>query len=374
MDWSGVFLLNSGLLLLLVGISIGGEHPWGSATVLAPLIIGIAELLAFWIWEWKGSTNPFMARELFTKQQRKFVMFLIVDFVAGMGLYAAAAFWAQLVRGDSCTDLWGVALTLIGIWQGDPIEVGMLSLPGGLGGASLYSHTLSNYFDDGSVGGFGAGMLIGRGGFFRTNLCLVYGTVIKTIADYCLVLIQPSGKFSKGFGMGIGFLSMFGTGWTSVSLIVCVQLACADEDIGMATLILGAVRAVGGSVAITVYSTIINRVLKEDAGVNIAKAVLPLGYPESGLESLVVELINENVEVARALPDMTNLILDAAREALKTTWTKAFHQLYLAAASFSAVSIVAAFLSKDVSSNMTNHVAVRLTNEQSKVHHEESHK
>jgi Fungal trichothecene efflux pump (TRI12) len=105
MDWSGVFLLNSGLLLLLVGISIGGEHSWSSATVLTPLIIGIVELLAFWVWEWKGSTNPFMARELFTKQQRKFVMFLIVDFVAGMGLYAAAAFWAQLVRGVFLTSL-----------------------------------------------------------------------------------------------------------------------------------------------------------------------------------------------------------------------------------------------------------------------------
>jgi hypothetical protein len=217
-------------------------------------------------------------------------------------------------------------------------------------------------------------MLIGRGGFFATNLCLVYGTVIKTIADYCLVLIQPSGIHSKSFGMGIGFLSMFGTGWTSVSLIVCVQLACADEDIGMATLILGAVRAVGGSVAITVYSTIINRVLKEDAGINIAKAVMPLGYPQSGLPSLVIELINENFEVARALPGVTSVILDAAREALKATWTKAFHQLYIAAASFSAVSIVAAFLSKDVSNNMTDHVAVRLENEQSKVHHEESHK
>src|ERR1700753_885909 len=112
---------------------------------------------------------------------------------------------------------------------------------------SMTFSSLSTSFADGySVGGFGAGMLIGRGGFFATNLCLVYGTVIKTIADYCLVLIQPSGIHAKSFGMGIGCLSMFGTGWTSVSLIVCVQLACADQDIGMATLILGAVRAVGG--------------------------------------------------------------------------------------------------------------------------------
>jgi hypothetical protein len=82
------------------------------------------ELLFFFYWESKISGNPFLARELFTGQFRKFIMFLVVDFVAGMGLYAAAAFWAQLVRG---------------VWQGDPIQVGILSLPGGLGGARKLS-------------------------------------------------------------------------------------------------------------------------------------------------------------------------------------------------------------------------------------------
>jgi MFS transporter, DHA2 family, multidrug resistance protein len=120
LDWTGVFLLNSGLLLVLVGISVGGAHKWTSAVVLCPFVIGVAELVVFFFWESKISANPFMARELFTEQFRRFIMFLIVDFVAGMGLYSAAAFWAQLVRG---------------VWQGDPIEVGILSLPGGLGGA-----------------------------------------------------------------------------------------------------------------------------------------------------------------------------------------------------------------------------------------------
>ena len=135
LDWTGVFLLNSGLLLLLVGISLGGVHSWTSAITLAPLLVGIVELFVFWGWEWKVSTNPFMAHELFRGKLRSFVMFLVVDFVAGMGmliscfarlllriigLYAAAAFWAQLVRG---------------VWNGSPIDVGILSLPGGLGGA-----------------------------------------------------------------------------------------------------------------------------------------------------------------------------------------------------------------------------------------------
>jgi hypothetical protein len=206
-------------------------------------------------------------------------------------------------------------------------------------------------------------MLIGRSGAFRTNLCLIYGTVIKTVADYCLVLIEPTGVHSKAYGMGIGFLSMFGTGRTSVSLIVCVQLCCADEDIGMATLILGAVRAVGGSVAVTIYSTLINGVMKHDAGKVVGNAVVPLGYPAESLEPLIVNLINENVDAAANLPGVTSTVLQAARFALQNVWSKGFHKLYLAAASFSAISILAAFLSEDVSHNMTDHVAVRLANE-----------
>jgi hypothetical protein len=99
---------------------VGGSDKWDRPSTLAPFIVGMVELLVFPIWESRFAKVPFMARELFQGQGRKFVMFLVVDFVAGMGLFAAAAFWAQLVRG---------------VWQGSPIEVGMLSLPGGLGGA-----------------------------------------------------------------------------------------------------------------------------------------------------------------------------------------------------------------------------------------------
>jgi Fungal trichothecene efflux pump (TRI12) len=211
-----------------------------------------------------------------------------------------------------------------------------------------------------------AGVLIGKNAAFGTSLCLLYGTALKTIADGCLVLIQPSGIHSKSFGMGIGFLSMFGTGWTSVSLIVCVQLCCADEDIGMATLILGAVRAVGGSVAVTIYSYLVTTVMKADAGPKVGAAVVPLGFPVSGLEPLINALVNENLILARTLPGVTEPILSAAKEALKHTWAKGYHQVYLASALFSAISVLAAFFSEDVSGNMTNHVAVRLTNEKTK--------
>jgi hypothetical protein len=109
LDWTGVFLVNTAIILLLVGIGIGGvTFPWKHAGVIVPIVIACVLFGVFWTWEAKFAKQPFMAKQLFVGKTRTFTMFLIVDFVAGMGLYAAAAFWAQLVRG---------------MWQGDPIKV-----------------------------------------------------------------------------------------------------------------------------------------------------------------------------------------------------------------------------------------------------------
>ncbi|RDI79439.1 hypothetical protein Vi05172_g10580 [Venturia inaequalis] len=334
LDWTGVGLMNMGVILILVAIGIGGTAlPWASPGLIALVAISILSLIVFWLWEAKFAKNPFMARELFAGKARTFTAFLLIDFVAGMGLYAAAAFWAQLVRG---------------LWQGDPIKVGILCIPGGIGGA---------------IGGFAAGMLIGKGKIFKTHYCLIYGTLTMTIANFLITLIQPTGPYSIQFGMGIGFLSMLGTGWTTVALIVCVQLSCSDENLGLATLLLGAVRAIGGSVAVTIYTSLLNNTFTKQAGPTIGKAVVPLGYPESGLAKLIFELTNENISAAAVLPGVTPKILAAARQGLRATWTVGFHKVYFCAASFAAMALVVALFTQDVSENMTSHVAVRLENE-----------
>lgn len=206
-------------------------------------------------------------------------------------------------------------------------------------------------------------MLIGKHKIFKTHYCLIYGTLIKTIADFLITMIQPTGPYSIPFGMGVGFLSMLGTGWITVALIVCVQLSCEDKDLGLATLLLGAVRAIGGSVAVTIYTSLLNNTLTKQAGPTIGKAVVPLGFPESGLAKLIFELVNENIPAAAKLPGVTPKILHAAREGLRATWTIGFHKLYLCAASFAAAALVVALFTEDVSGNMTAHVAVRLENE-----------
>ena len=82
--------------------------PWSSKGVIAPFVLGGVSLVTLVVWEAYYAKNPFMARELFIGKWRTFGLFLVVDFVAGMGLYAALAFW---VRATFALDLLYTLLT-----------------------------------------------------------------------------------------------------------------------------------------------------------------------------------------------------------------------------------------------------------------------
>lgn len=56
-DYGGLFLLSSGLLLFLLGISWGGSlYPWRSAAVLCTMILGGVILVGFVFYEWHCPT------------------------------------------------------------------------------------------------------------------------------------------------------------------------------------------------------------------------------------------------------------------------------------------------------------------------------
>lgn len=55
LDLPGYALFATALSLTLVGISLGGEaYPWTSARVLGTLVTGLAILVGFGVYEWKG--------------------------------------------------------------------------------------------------------------------------------------------------------------------------------------------------------------------------------------------------------------------------------------------------------------------------------
>ncbi|KAF1988842.1 hypothetical protein K402DRAFT_327999 [Aulographum hederae CBS 113979] len=330
LDWTGLFLMASGIVLFLVGIGLGGVNfPWSSAGAIAPIVIGFLLILSFGFWEWKVAANPFMTHDLFTaKTARTFCLFLPITFVGGMGIYSAAAFWTQ---------------QMMAMFETDPIKLGILSIPGGF------------------VGGFLGGVLMGKHRIiFSSPLMLLYGLIFKLVGDGIMTTILPS---TLSRAIGASFLSMVGVGWLTVSSIVVVQLCCADTHIGLTTLLTGSTRSIGGSVAVVIYTTVLHNTLDKEAGRKVAERVLPLGLRVEALPALVEDLVKSKGKTALQIPGVTPRVLQAASEGLKFAYAEGFKYIYVTSMAFGAIAIVLACFTRDVTPNMTNSVAVRLQNE-----------
>ena len=97
----------------LVGLTAGGfTHPWSSAYVLSSMLLGLALILCFVGWEWKGAKVPMIPRELFA-EQRIVAMAFLVAFVAGMYYYSLINFFPIVYES---------------VYNPDPVQVGLKGL------------------------------------------------------------------------------------------------------------------------------------------------------------------------------------------------------------------------------------------------------
>lgn len=100
LDIPGYTLLTAGLTLLLVALNLGGElYAWTSARVITTLIVGLAVLLAFGIYEWKGTTTGILHHELFRggkNEGRTFGICVLLIFLEGVLLFTYIIFYPNL--------------------------------------------------------------------------------------------------------------------------------------------------------------------------------------------------------------------------------------------------------------------------------------
>lgn len=100
LDLIGVGLFASGLTLFLVGLNLGGGlFTWTNSKVLATLIVGIVTLLAFIVYEWKGTKVGIAHHSLFHNgiaAGRTFAIFLALVFIEGIMLFAFVIFYPVL--------------------------------------------------------------------------------------------------------------------------------------------------------------------------------------------------------------------------------------------------------------------------------------
>ena len=117
-DWVGFFLLASGFLLFLFGLSWGGVvYPWTSAATLSTIMIGTVIMILFALWEvYAPLKEPLIPMHLM-KNRHWVVSCVLLGLGAGV-YYAFAIIWpmqcAVLYNNGSLVYLGGIS-SLVGI-------------------------------------------------------------------------------------------------------------------------------------------------------------------------------------------------------------------------------------------------------------------
>ncbi|PWY67924.1 MFS general substrate transporter [Aspergillus heteromorphus CBS 117.55] len=89
MDWTGLIIFTCGTTLFLVGLTSGGiSHPWKSAAVLVPLVLGFCLLVAFVLTQWRVSRRPIMPLRIF--HDRSAIVGYTTSFLHGLVFWAVA--------------------------------------------------------------------------------------------------------------------------------------------------------------------------------------------------------------------------------------------------------------------------------------------
>ncbi|WP_203338777.1 DHA2 family efflux MFS transporter permease subunit [Nocardioides limicola] len=218
-DLVGMVLSVVGLMLLTFGIIEAGDSGvWVSATVLVPLLTGVATLVGFVWWERR---TPHASLDMALFRNRRFsasAAIIGLVFFGMMGLFFFMTFYIQIVRGHS------------------PLEAGLLFLPIGL--AMLVfapmSSTLVLRFGARPVGL--AAMFLVIGGF----------TVVTRLDAETPLFVMIALFFIQGIGMANLMPPAMNALMSSVP----------REQSGVASALSNTLRQVGGSFGVAVLGTV----------------------------------------------------------------------------------------------------------------------
>lgn len=319
LDYVGIFLWTAGLTIFLMGISWGGNmYPWKSAATIASLVIGVVLLIALFCWE--GFANlkyPAIPVKFFVN--RGFMSLVCCATVASMFYYSAVLLWPQQVES---------------LFTRDVEYGGWLS-------CTVAAST--------ALGQVCAGAIVKWGGNVRYWLIFTTFAMVGFVS--ALASLTPS---DKNTGIALTILGPFMVGFIELASLALAPLFCRAEDIGLASGLLASIRSAGGSIAVTVYTTILSNRLTTTIPNNMIPAVEEAGLEASRIPELLAAV------PARDFSNFTEAVQEAAFEALPNAYAQAFKTVYLASLGFGGIAIVGCLFSKDAKEHLTDKVERRM--------------
>ncbi|KAF7554035.1 hypothetical protein G7Z17_g3246 [Cylindrodendrum hubeiense] len=322
LDWIGIFLFLSGCVLFLIGLSWGGtSYPWKSAEVLCTLIIGIVTVIAFFIWEgFFCKVQPLMPPRVF--KNIGFVAIVTIATVASIVYYSLTVLWPTIISTIYTTDSIKIG------WQSSVVGGGVLLGQALSGIAISYVPKLKYQCIGAAVLVFSFVTAMSSLSKDRWAATITFGTIACTAVGYIENVAVPG-----------------------------VTLLWGPQDIGLATGVLGSIRALGGAVAQSLYVSVLNTELATRIPEYVTPAATDAGLPSDSLAALFAGITAGDFST---VPGVTDKVVTAVSAALVKAYANSFHIVFYATIPFSCILLVAACLVPNVEKYLTSNVAKRL--------------
>lgn len=244
-DYAGSVLLTLGVTALVLLTSLGGtSYAWGSAPIIILGVAGVALLVA-WAFVERRAEEPILPLKLFAN--KVFSATSAIGFVVGLALFGTVTFlpvFLQVAKGA------------------DPTNSGLQLIPM-MGGLLVTS--------------IGSGLLISRWG--RYKVFPVAGSAVAVVGLYLLSLVGANTSDA------VLYLSMvvlgLGLGGVMQVLVIAVQNAVRQEELGVATAGATFFRSIGGSFGTAIFGAIFANVLAGRLAHNLHGLSIPKGLGAS---------------------------------------------------------------------------------------------
>lgn len=281
----------------------GNPYRWSNIHVLAPLIIGICFLVAFGLWEWKGTSEGILNHRLF--QHRNLPISLLLFFTEGLTFQTVNNYFSFELTTISHITSWDAGLRFIVVFL---ISVVIAFI----GGAYI---TIRKTIRETLVLGF------------------------SVVTAFCTVMAFYKESLPLANGFGYAVLSGTGLGVILTGTIVAAQMGTPPDMISLGTALPLATRSLGGAVGLAIDNAIYSNTLGDKLAKKISAAVLPLGFSASHLGALIKALA-ANSPTVNSIPGITPQILAAARHGSTEAYRLAFKNLWTSAACFAAAGVI----------------------------------
>ncbi|KAI3572788.1 major facilitator superfamily domain-containing protein [Fusarium oxysporum f. sp. albedinis] len=320
LDLIGYILFSIGMIMFSVGLTwANNPYSWQSAPVLSTFVIGVVFIILTVVWEVKKK-DGFCHHGLF-QTSRNFALALVFIFIEGFSFYAANNFLplAYSVYFDSDLLKVGAMMSLIFIGGATSSVIG-----------GLYSTKAR-----------------------RVRPPLMAGMALFVIYFACMATLKP-GQLAEMWGYTV--LAGFGLGFGLVIAVTTGQISTPPGLIATTSGLILTSRSLGGSVALPVYTAILNSSLSKHLGQKIAERVVPLGLSAKDLPAFVSALANNDQRALAAIPGVTPQVISAGVVGLRSAYHIAFRGTWSAAAAVSAVGLILALFVRDPRDSFNMHV------------------